>query len=666
MTKYEYEKRLLETTPELGYKLLDPPAPFAAREVAEFRQVLLTLGRGAQPEFFLESAIARITEESWPVALLREQIEKLGLRPQGRTRVDLARQLITLLCDPGRLELVFSKLDAETQAFYAQLLLSFELGSWNADLRGMLLLRPLSQPPNVFSRRIVDAGLALEQETELLMIPPFLQRNLPRLYLPAEVFALPRAPQREQLARPAYTVVQIQQFLGLLGARKITLRPVRQWTSPEAWQRPFSTGLLPTPEGARTLIKLRPHENLPVELLSPEPALAPDDLKYLSQTLSLPEAAVEGLYHLLVALRVLRPGSPVQVEPALLEAFLALEPGEQLAALLRLLPGLGMWAPFWDLWREGQVRLQWLYRPYYGAISYPQVAAQVFANLSDLCLRYLALLPHDLWLAPATAVELLLRFVPKGDVLSSYRVLLLTDTRGSWESFLALYLESLLTGPLHWLGLCDVGRDARSVFSAFRLHHLQDAIWLREKAFPLPPTVWTGAGRNHWAWKRETLLLRLPAPAAVMQLLHQWAEPAGVENDMLCYRPNVQRLHAAFEDGETVETLRERWLQSAGAAPPPELVHWWETWYRRYGHIRLYPHQAVLAATDELTLKEVQVALPELREGLLGLINARTALLRSGEVDRLLQQLTARGYMPKELRASNAGTPLLPVDAEVN
>ena len=666
MTKTEYEKRLLAATPELGYKLLELPASRALPDVEAAREALLMLGRGPQAAFFVDSALERITQESWPVALLREQIEKLGVRAQGRARADLGRQLVSLLLDPGRLELVFRGLDTETQVFYAQLLLNFDLGVWNPRFSGMLLIKPISQPMEVLTSRIVDAGLALEQEPGLLMIPTHLQRHLPRLYLPADVFALPRAPQREQTARPAYTVVQIQQFLGLLTSRKIALRPTRQWLSPEPWQRAFSTGLLPTPEAARSLTKLRPNESLLVELLPPEPALAQDDLKMLSQTLSLPEVTVEALYHLLMALQVLRPGSPVQVEPALLETFLTLDPGEQLTALTRAFPAIGIWSPIWELWREGLVRLQWNYRPYYGLVSYPQIALQTFTNLGRLCLQYLALLPHDLWLAPMTVADLLLRFISKPEHVSPYNALQLTDARGSWEGFMALYLEALLTGPLHWLGLCDVGRDRDGAFSAFRLRHLQDVVWLREKAFPLPPTVWTGERRGQWDWKREMLLLRPPVPAPVMQLLHQWAEPAGIENDRLCYRPDVQRLYNAFESGETAETLRQRWLQSAGAEPPPELRAWWETWQQRYGHVRLYSNQAVLVAADEFTLKEVQAALPELREGVLGLINSRTALLRAERVDRLLQQLMARGYMPKDLGASDAGKTLLPAAGEDN
>ncbi len=665
MSRDQFDRTLLEATPALGYKRVDPPASRPVENVTAAKEALLSLGRGTNAGFHLQEAIDRIMEESWPMSLLRGEIEKLGVRPQGRTRADLAQQLIALFYKPERLDLVFHSLDSETQAFYAQMLLNLELGPWNPDREGWLLLRPISKPVATYLRQIVDVGLAFELEPDEFSLPPGLNRNLPRLYVPADAAMIPYPPRQVELARPAYTVVQIQQFLGLVGARKFTLRPTRKWVSPEAWQRSLIFDVVPTPDSARALVKMRQHETMVLEVLPPEPELASEDLDFLSQNLGLSKALVETLYHLLLGLRILRSGSPVQAEPALLEAFMTLEPGEQLTALTRQLAAPDVWSPCRQLWREGRVRMQSQYRPYWGRGTFSQAAAQTFARLNYLVLRYLAFLPHDLWLSPEVTADLLSQFLPKGEMLSPYRMLQLMDTRGSWPGFLRTYLEAFLTGPLHWLGLCDVGRDARGIFTAFRLHQLQDVVWWREKALSLPSAVWREQEVEHWIWKQGQLLLHPPVPTEIMQLLPQWADPLGIDKDWLIYRPSVQRLYTAFEAGETAVTLRERWLQGAGAPPPPELFQWWDTWQQRYGHVRLYPHQAILIAADTMTMKEVQVASPELRDGLLGLINPRTALLRVGEVDRLLKQLTARGYMPKELRAAEHDQPGLPEGSKV-
>ncbi len=663
MSRIEYENRLREATPELGYGVSDPPATTAIGDVAEAKALLLMLGRGVSNEVYIREAVEKIVTEAWPVALLREQIQKLGVRPQGRTRVELAQQLMTLFYDRGRLELVFNSLDEETRVFYAEFLLNLQFSDQNPSRsKDILVLRAIKTPVNVLVQRIADAGLLFADDTGVVQMPPMLYRNLPHISVPAEPFTPLHPPARIALARPALTVTQIQQFLGLVEARKFNLRPVRTWKALEKGPRVYLKGFLPTPESARTLAKASTADKVVLELLPSEPLLLADDLETLGRLLNLSPALVEVMYQLLLALGVLRPGTPVQPEPALAEAFLALEPGEQLAAMARRLMTIGAWGPSWNFWREGDVRLQWMFSPYWAMNFDVQLFSQSFLHLSVLVLHYLALLPHEQWLAADSVTNLLQHFLPGGEPIS--RQLKFSDTRGSWEGFLGQYLEALLTGPLHLLGLCDVGRDRRGAFTAFRLHYLQNVVWEQAKAIPLPPTVWRGDQPDVWFWKQERLWLRPPVPAEVMQLLQAWAEPVGAEQDFLVYRPNVERLYVAFEAGETTTTLRERWVKATGAPPPPELAQWWENWQQRYGHIRLYPQQAILVAADALTLREVQVALPELREGLLGVINSRTALLRSEKVDQLLLQLTARGYMPKEVRSADAAPVASPPDTK--
>ncbi len=611
MSRTEYENRLREATPELGYGVSDPPATTAIGDVAEAKELLLMLGRGMSNEVYIQEAVEKIVAEAWPVALLREQIQKLGVRPQGRTRADLAQQLMTLFYDRGRLELVFNSLDEETRMFYAEFLLNLQFGDQDPNRsKDILVLRPIETPVNVLVQRIVDAGLVFADDMGLMQMPPMLYRNLPHISVPAEPFTPLHPPARIALARPALTVTQIQQFLGLVEARKFKLRPVRTWKALEKGTRVYLKGVLPTPESARTLAKAGTADKVVLELLPPEPLLLADDLETLGRLLNLSPALVEVMYQLLLALGVLRPGTPVRPEPALAEAFLALEPGEQLAAMARRLMIIGAWSPSWNFWREGDVRLQWMFSPYWAMNFDAQLFSQAFSHLGILVLRYLALLPHEQWLAADSVANLLQHFLPGSESIS--RQLKFSDTRGSWEGFLG----------------------------------------------------WRGDRPDVWFWKQERLWLRPPVPAEVMQLLQAWAEPVGAEQDFLVYRPDVERLYAAFEAGETTATLRERWIKATGAVPPPELAQWWENWQQRYGHIRLYPQQAVLVAADALTLREVQVALPELREGLLGVINSRTALLRSEKVDQLLLQLTARGYMPKEIRSTDVAPVASPLDAK--
>ena len=51
---------------------------------------------------------------------------------------------------------------------------------------------------------------------------------------------------------------------------------------------------------------------------------------------------------------------------------------------------------------------------------------------------------------------------------------------------------------------------------------------------------------------------------------------------------------------------------------------------------------------DNFTMHELQVALPTLRDAILGLVTPRVALLQRDQADPILKDLERQGYMPKE------------------
>ena len=116
----------------------------------------------------------------------------------------------------------------------------------------------------------------------------------------------------------------------------------------------------------------------------------------------------------------------------------------------------------------------------------------------------------------------------------------------------------------------------------------------------------------------------------------------------LRYQLDVSRLHKAFEQGETPETLAEAWEQHAGFPPLPDVQRWWQSWWERYAHVRLYTDQTTLMTRDEFTMQELQAALPTLRQSIMGLVMPRVALLQADRVTRIVSDLGRQGYMPKE------------------
>ena len=205
----------------------------------------------------------------------------------------------------------------------------------------------------------------------------------------------------------------------------------------------------------------------------------------------------------------------------------------------------------------------------------------------------------------------------------------------------------ILRGPLFWLGLVELGPDLDEV-TAFRLSYVQDIHWERIDACPMPSQMALKREALTYNPEDKTLMIQPPASAGLIKNVQQWAIPIGLREQALQYKLNLKQLHSVFEQGETPETLAESWTSALGFEPLPEIQAWWEKRWARYGHIRLYPDQSALMVQDTFALQEVQVAVPDLQEAILGLVTPKAALLESKAVDKILQALEKQGYIPKE------------------
>ncbi len=636
----DYRTQLLAAaTPELGYGETPPPASTALRAQP-------TWSLGAElPDL---SALKQEFASGWSAEDLREQIRDLGVQPQGRSRLDLATQLVETYIAPERLELVIKGLREEAQELFLALLLDARLRRWNPANTRLMLFRPTKTDSELLHQEIVDSGLEL-YGVNGFFISDIILAHLPPLYAPLLPEMEARPPRRVIPADPYALVSHVQQFLGMVQSGDYPLRVQRHWTPTHGTGnlRPL-VGFIPTPESAQ-LVRKTPLASTPLtlEMMAPDPLPTDAALDAWQQALAMSAQGVEFLYHLLRAVGVLRPGSPVRVEPAALESFLALPPGSQLAILLQHYAALSDWDVSWPAWRAGDARAQWAYRSYQGFASYDVLLGRTCIALRNMVLDVLAILPHSVWLSFDMVVDIMAQFIPMSDAALQLTLRLL-DARGSWDGFLRHYLEALLRGPLHWLGFAEIGLGADSRLQAFRLQQLQAIIWRRQPEVALRDIVWDARRAFRWQSETETLLIAPPVPVAVLQFIQRWAQPAGADGTSLKYRLDVARLHAAFEAGETPETLHAAWAQHVGASTPALVGEWWARWWARYGHIQLYPRQTVLTVDNAMTLKELQLARRELREALLGMINERTALLDSAKAGDILAAMQRKGYMPKE------------------
>ncbi len=634
-------------TTQLGYKRISSSPPEEAHDPA-FWQV--------DQEDPVETIVDEIVSAEWRVNHLREEIANLGIEPKGRTRRSLAQQMAERFLDPIRLVKAIQALSSEEFRYYVTLQLQANLASYYTGPQGQKLWQGFSTPWSTMSARITKLGLALTMEDGQLFLPRASRRWLTTLQLPFPTTAPPT--QSAQPVDPREILMQTQQLLNLLQVEKFKLRDRLVWEAPDyPYAEPVVCWPL-MPEDARKL-KTNINSERTIELYEPEPYLDDAALKRWAEVLSVTQDRAEFLYHVLVVAGLILRGSPLTIDPDRVRDWMALAPGRQLGILFRSYLSITPWAVWWSLWREGSIRVSRAYHGYWGLVSIDQAVFQSATHLRWTLVELLSFLPEDTWLATEDVIRWLVDLFPIPDTHNYLMGLKLEDTQGGWPKFLEEALLLTITGPLQTLGLVDVGQSPEvsiplHAVQAFRLHGLRDLHWNRVEEVPLEALALPmSAGRLsrqalRFSASESVLEVESPVPPAFLTSLLKWARPVGFSRNLVRYQLDVTQLHEAFEAGEDPTSLGNAWRSSIDVEPLPEITKWWAEWWERYGHVRLYPAQAMLQTRDALTMHELQVALPILATASQGMLTPNAALLRDEDVDRVLADLARQGYMPKE------------------
>jgi hypothetical protein len=591
----------------------------------------------------LETLVDNLAKEEWKVAFIRDQIRRLGVKPKGRARVTLLRQLLEGFLDPERLAQRLAGLSDEERRSYTYLLLYRNLESLQTDPTQVKEVFGTSRSREVLTQSILDAGLALENETRQAFIPTMLYKLLPPCHLD-----LPTAPDPETVvpaAPPQILMLNLQRLLSLIQEDRYNLRQRLRWTMPNVGYMSRNQIWPPAPEDAEHLAD-NLNQRHTLTLCPPQPMPDASAMDTWASELGVPPQTVEFLYHAAVYLGLILPGNPVKLNDALIQKWLVQPLGRQIVLMYVAFRNVSNWTPWEPLWRRGQITVQWDYQHYWGISAIDDVIRTTYYMQRWVLLDVLAHLPHDAWISVREVDSLLHRLYPSEDTQRYQRNLHLRHG-DDWHGALHLALISTLRDVLYPLGLVDLA-PSREQPTLFRLHDLQDVHWGRTTRLAIASSRTLSEDTVQFDAESEMLTVQPPAQAEFLAFVQRWAKPAGLVQDVLRYQLDVRRLYQAFERGETPETLAATWLENADFPPLPNVEAWWQTWWDRYGHIRLYPQQATLMTRDTFTMQEVQVALPSLRGAILGLVTPRTALLQPDQVDEILEGLERQGYMPKE------------------
>jgi hypothetical protein len=229
----------------------------------------------------------------------------------------------------------------------------------------------------------------------------------------------------------------------------------------------------------------------------------------------------------------------------------------------------------------------------------------------------------------------------------------LTQSR-DWDAIYGPYVEAVLTGPLHWLGLVELA-FSKEQLRGFRLSPLGAFVFRHTGSLTLPPAPVTGPAL---AFQPDgSLSLRAEAAGSDLLTLLSWlGELQGGARGELRYTLTAAGASRAFEAGLEVDQILATLRQAAGSPPPRALAESLRRWRENFGSVQIYARVALLELADDYALAEL-LAGTSLSQYLLYRFSPRLAALRPEGLEALQAELEQKGYTPKVTEPQAAPSP---------
>jgi hypothetical protein len=204
----------------------------------------------------------------------------------------------------------------------------------------------------------------------------------------------------------------------------------------------------------------------------------------------------------------------------------------------------------------------------------------------------------------------------------------------AWEKVEGLWITTILSTTLTWLGLVDAG-GTEQAFQTFRLTDY-GAHLLQNQPAPVEPAVAPLIVQPNFE-------IIVPAEASLYARfqLNRIAEQVS-QKTVTTFRLTKRSVQAAAEHGIQANDI-ERFLNEQSQAPPPQnvLVSLRE-WSEAHGQIRL--RQGVLLETDDPALLALLQHDRRLRLANNEQLNERTMLIHAGDAAGLAERIRKAGY----------------------
>ncbi len=606
---------------------------------------------------------------------LRQMAKRRGWAVRGTRKAEIVQQIAGQIVEPGQALRGSLELDAEHRnTLRALALLGEKRNPGPEELERVAgVWGNLTSHKNVgtYTRHLWEMGLALPgMENAYPRYGDFVPRAILRVLPPLLEDVIPAA------SNPPPGVSAIRQADYLAFVRAVNQITLLLEQSPVALRPPMPRPRLEKFHAALQEWDYDPHEIQQAKenqklsgysdltlTVPPPPRCLPDEVIQRLAPLIGGETQLEFGYALLVAAGVLLPGSPVTVWPEVKEQFLRQSEPAQRATLARTYFQMRSWSVLWEILRaHDDLRLR---RAYSSQYFKPKDLQDDLIHFRHLALRALACLPDDKWVALPDLLDLMHTLWPRSDRAvwheeyyhSQIPAWFLASPNGTpldadgWALAQGRFIVQTIAGPLHWLGLADLGLGAQGL-AAFRLHGLADLYWDRVEV----PTPKAEASRDRPAVapadavdiSAHTIrVVPSQIEAQAHNLLNQIARLESVTAEQFTYHLDSQAVYESFEAGLTLAEIAAAWKDWLPIPMPATIQDQLAAWWEAYGRVRIYEGLTVIEFDDDYGLAEMKAVTP-LEKHIVAEISPRLVIIRPEAVDPLTEALKRASYTPTQ------------------
>ena len=221
------------------------------------------------------------------------------------------------------------------------------------------------------------------------------------------------------------------------------------------------------------------------------------------------------------------------------------------------------------------------------------------------------------------------------------------------------YLTHLLTGPLHWLGICDLASNAEGRLLAFRLTPLAGCLLRNLPHMPDNEQKTDNGDPYHVSSLQvaDTLHMLVSSSVAnwpLIRLLEIFTEPEDVQQGLLRYHlsPGIfgQALSKGLHPAPLLELLRRIVVIKAATEPQQaqlleQLTTRLAQWQASYRQVRIYTGVTLLETVDTAVMREV-LATTSLEERIVQNIHPTLTIIKPEMIAPVIEELKQRGQSP--------------------